>query len=137
MAHPAVKYAKYALIVIVVFVFIAALSKWTGPSADAPSDAKFSGKMKRLVKEAARWSTVSEQDSNPMMRMLHSTYAVAYVNVARMMADDKDIEKMAHVRIDELTSQVRKRQQQAVQAIGTHCPSVVPEGQYALYTGWL
>ena len=93
--------------------------------------------MKQLVQEAARWSAVSEQDSNPLLRVMHATYAMAYVNAARCLADDGDLRRVTGVHVEELHATVQTAQQGSIQKIGSVCPEVVPEGAQVLYTGWL
>ena len=127
---------RYGVLVLLGVLVIALLSKWSvgGGSRFSP---KLARDVKSLVTEAARWSAVSENDGNAMLRVLHATYAVAYVNAARTFADDKNLERMSGVRIQELQTQVQAQQQAAIQKVGTACPGIVPEGAHVLYTGWL
>lgn len=128
--------AWYGVLVVLGVLVVALLSKWSGGSATR-FPPKFTRDVKSLVTEAARWSAVAEQDTNAMLRVLHATYAVAYLNAARTFADDKDLERISGVRVPELQAQMQTQQQDAIQKVGVKCPSVVPEGAQALYTGWL
>jgi hypothetical protein len=64
---------------------------------------------------------------------------MAYVNAARSLAEDKDLERVSGggVRVEELHAHVQAAQQASIQKIGSVCPEVVPEGAQVLYTGWL
>ena len=129
-------YARYGLLVILVVLLIAVLSRWSAKPSGKYSP-QVAQSVRKMVKEAARWSTVSEQDSNAMLKLLHATYAVAYLNVARTMAGDKDIEALAKVRIDELMNKLKARHQKAIRHFSTLCPNAAPESQYVLHTGWI
>ena len=124
--------------VVAAMLGIALLSKWSGTATQGKSfSPKVAKELVTLVKTAARWSAVSDQDSNPMLKLLHATYASAYINAARSLASDADLERVSKVRIDELFSQVGSQQQAAIQKVGTLAPSLMPEGANVLYTGWI
>jgi hypothetical protein len=124
--------------VVAAVLAIALLSKWSGTATQGKTFApKVSKELVTLVKTAARWSAVSEQDSNHMLKLLHATYASAYINAARALASDADLERVSKVRIDELYSQVSAQQQAAIQKVGALAPSLMPEGANVLYTGWI
>lgn len=134
------QYTRYGLLVLLGVLVIALLSRWSGtPGSGSGATGGRGGaaKLRTLVKEAARWSAVAEQDTNGMLRVLHTTYAVAYLNASRNFADDKELEKLSGVRVGELQAQVQAQQQAAIQKVGAACPGVVPQGAQALYTGWL
>ena len=135
--------AWYGVLVLIGVLTVALLSKWSarGGAAAGASGARFAPKFARDVKAlltvAARWSAAAAQDSSPMLKVLDATYAVAYVNAARSLADDKELERVSGVRVPELQSQVQAAQTAAIQAVAKLCPSVVPDGAQVLYTGWL
>lgn len=35
--------------------------------------------IKKIIRQAARWSTASQQDTNPLIRVLHANYGAAYM----------------------------------------------------------
>lgn len=90
-----------------------------------------------LLKEAAQWSTISNQDSNPLLALMHSTYGMAYLNVARRLYTDSEIERTGNVRVDEFFTTLEASQQDAVQKLLTLCPISSPAGLASLHTGWL
>ena len=124
----------YGAIITLGVLTVALLSKWSSVQRYPPRVAKG---MKQLLQEAARWSAVSEQDSNALLRVMHATYAMAYVNAARSLAEDSDLQRVTGVRVEELHAHVQTAQQESIQKIGSVCPEVVPEGAQVLYTGWL
>jgi tRNA G26 N,N-dimethylase Trm1 len=90
-----------------------------------------------LIKEAAQWSTIAQQDANPLLAVMHATYGTAYLNVARRLNTDADIEQATNVRVEEFSSTLQANQQAAVQKLLTLCPMSTPAGLAALQTGWM
>ena len=134
--------AWYGVLVLIGVLTVALLSKWSARggakgAAGARFAPKFARDVKALLTGAARWSAAAAQDSSPMLKVLDATYAVAYVNAARSLADDKELERVSGVRVPELQSQVQAAQTAAIQSVAKLCPSVVPDGAQVLYTGWL
>lgn len=35
--------------------------------------------IKKIIRQAARWSTAAEQDANPLIRVLHANYGAGYL----------------------------------------------------------
>lgn len=90
-----------------------------------------------LIKEAAQWSTIAQQDSNPLLALMHATYGMAYLNVARRLHTDRDIEAASNLRVEEFSATLQSNQQTAVQKLLTLCPMSTPAGIASLQTGWL
>ena len=92
---------------------------------------------KALIQEAAQWSTVAQQDNNPLLALVHATYATAYLNVARRMSSDADIEGLASIHVAEFSKALNSSQQASMRALLAQCPVVAPAGIAALQTGWM
>lgn len=90
-----------------------------------------------LLKEAAQWSTISNQDSNPLLALMHSTYGMAYLNVARRLHTDAEIEQTGNLHVDEFFTTLETSQQDAVKKLLTLCPLSSPAGLSSLHTGWI
>lgn len=103
-------------------------SKTVGGSTD---------KICSIVKDAAHWTATAAQDQNATLAVVHSTYGAAYLNVARQLASDQELESNCNLRLDELGREIQSVQQKALRALATACPSVTPTGVAALHTGWL
>lgn len=91
----------------------------------------------QLVKAAAQWNSTSVQDSNVLLSLMHANYAMAYLNVARLLSTDNDIEAVAKVRMDELLTDFQEAQASAIQRLTTSCPAAMPPGLAAVHTGWI
>ena len=120
-----------------VVVGLAMLSRASASRGGKTLTPKVSRDLSKVVKEAARWSAVSDQDANDLLKLVHATYAVAYVNAARSLAQDEELERAANVKVDELHSQVTAQQQGVIQKLGAKYPGMLPDGANVLYTGWI
>jgi len=90
-----------------------------------------------LIKSAAQWNSRSVQDTNPLIGLMNANYAMAYLNVARTVGSDSDIEKCTSISVDEFLKDLEATQSNAIHRISTQCPNVMPHGLAAVHTGWL
>jgi hypothetical protein len=93
--------------------------------------------LKDLVKSSAQWNARAQQDTNPLIGLMNSNYAMAYLNVARSLGSDTDIEKHTSAAVDELLKEVEGTQSRAMQKLTMACPAMTPQGLAAVHTGWL
>jgi hypothetical protein len=119
------------------FVIFAGVLSNRGKSATVASKSNDALSTRALIKEAAQWSTIAQQDSNPLLALMHATYGMAYLNVARRLHTDSEIEVASNLRVDEFSLTLQSNQQAAVQRLLTLCPMSTPAGIASLQTGWL
>ena len=112
-------------------VLLSFVSSWT-----AATPTSSGSHVRMLVREGARYSTMSKQDTNPLVAVMHATYGIAYLEAARKFATDSDISRIAGMKASDLYHHAQKRQQQAIKHISTTCKAVGPEGEVASATGW-
>lgn len=96
-----------------------------------------SNTVNHIVKEAARWDAMSAQDSNPAYALMHANYALAYANVAHNLMSEDDIFDATNIHIQPFITQLTESQQRCLQNVGSMCPSVLPNNNYAIATGWI
>jgi hypothetical protein len=90
-----------------------------------------------LMRDAARMHTMSAQDTNPVMSLMHIDSAIAYVKAARKILGAKEVGKVAKINVEEFLYMLEEQQQAAVQALMTTCPAAVPDNDNSERTGWL
>jgi hypothetical protein len=115
------------------------LSFWgtsASPETSKPSK-RFDKKLKDLVQEAQRWSATSTQDTDPLVALMHATYGMGYLRVARTMASDADIERACNLRLDEFAAALSDAQHSAMQNVTGQCSNIAMPGLASLNTGWL
>lgn len=120
---------RYALIIVLVVLAVILLSKWTGSNSTFTTP-RISRGVRKLIREAGELNTEAEQDANTMLQLMHASRANAYINAARMLASDKDIERIARVKLDELLQSVQEKQGDVVQRVANQNPSMMPQGSW-------
>ncbi len=126
-----------ALSLITIVVMIALMSKWLGEKKGRRYPDDFVKKIHHLVGESARYNTQAEQDTNAAIALINATYALAYMNTARMLLPDEEIMRVCGIHAAEFIITLTDTQQRAFQALGQLCPSIQPETPYAMFTGYL
>lgn len=122
---------------VVAGVAAASLASRAAASSARRYSPKFVRTLTSLVEQASQWSVVSEQDGAPLMQLMHVNYALAYANVARRLAPNGEASRVAKVDLDELIYALEERQMQAMQRVAAECPSLQPDGLYAVSSGWI
>jgi len=124
----------YTVLVLGVVVAVGFLSKWsdTGHHYSKP----FVRKLKYLIEQSTRWNAMAQQDTNPILQMIHCNYALAYAQVARSVTSDRDIENVAGIDINELIYYLGECEAYAIKNLGQQCPTIKVEGVYSLGSGW-
>ena len=117
--------------------FIIVMVGWVIMSQKNTKNALDARALKDLVKSSAQWKTRALQDTNPLIGLMNANYAMAYLNVARSIGSDADIEKNTGAAIDELLKDIEGTQSNAIQRLSMSCPNVTPHGLAAVHTGWL
>lgn len=126
---------SFAVIKWICVAFIGILVVWLIYGARTARNALDVRALKDLVKSAAQWNSRSLQDTNAMIGLMNANYAMAYLNVARSVGSDTDIERHTGASVDELLKEVESAQKKAIQRLASACPAMAPQG--ATHTGWL
>ena len=90
-----------------------------------------------LLKAANKWALMAKQDSNVIMSLMHICYAKAYVETLRRMLHDSQIAQVHKVDMRDLEEKMNQIEQDTLARIAQHAPSLMPEGEFAVRTGWL
>ena len=91
--------------------------------------------LKDLIKSSAQWNLRSSQDSNPAIALMNAYYAMAYLNVARSLGSDDEIEKNTGTNIDTFSKDIEKAQSASLQRLSKSCPSITKD-LHLENTGW-
>ena len=127
---------KISVGVVSLVLVLVILSKWTA-SGRPVYNKRFEKQLKSILEQASRWHVTSKQDSNPLISLIHADYAVANANLLRSLAPEEDIQKLTGTNITEFLYLLEEDQKKAVQSVADQCPSVKPEGTYAISSGWI
>ena len=82
---------------------------------------------KKLVRQAARWSTAAKQDKNSMIAVLHANYGAGYLWALKDIMKTDLIEKNTGIDIIEFENEIIKIQDEATKNMAKLCPKYAPE----------
>lgn len=125
----------YAFLIVGGVLLISLLSRWS--ETDKQYSESFLKKVKMLIEQSTRWNSTAQQDSNPVVQLMHCNYALSYAQIARNLVPDKDIETITGIDIHELIYYLEECQSYAIKNIGDNCPTVKVEGVYSAGSSWV
>ena len=85
---------------------------------------------KKLVRQAARWSTAAKQDKNAMIAVLHANYGAGYLWALKDIIKTDIIEKKTRIDMIEFENEILKIQDEATQNMAKLCPEYAPKSSY-------
>ena len=81
-------------IVVALGILLALANRWNQSRQQSVPDAL--GKvLQSLMFKAAQYNGAAQQDTNPLFALLHTNYGLAYLTVARQLADDQQLAAMS------------------------------------------
>ena len=105
---------RYVAFVCLCVIIVSVMSKWADSPVSHKSRLPKDG-IKKIVETAAEYTNVGKQDSNPIVELMHTSYALAAVKSAcRLMSASKLQRLTKCMDIDEWTRTLRGRQQRCV-----------------------
>lgn len=131
------QWGRMALIVLGGVLALALLSRWTFDTGRTYPRYVLR-RIRSLVRDAMHWNTTAMQDTNPLLALTHATYALAYLNTARHMVSDTDIERVMSIQPRELMFELQQHHDALLQRIVQACPALKPAtGTFGAHTGWV
>ena len=124
----------YFIIVTGCVILLCLLSKWNETSRQYSKP--FQRKVKYLIEQATRWNGMAQQDTNPILQLMHCSYALTYAQIARSVTSEKDISDITGIDIQELIYYLGECESYATKNIGQQCPKIKLDGVYSLGSGW-
>jgi hypothetical protein len=82
---------------------------------------------KKLVRQAARWSTAAKQDNNSMIAVLHANYGAGYLWALKDIINTNTIEKKTGIDMMKFENEIIKIQDNATKTMAKLCPEYAPE----------
>ena len=82
---------------------------------------------KKLVRQAARWSTAAKQDKNSMIAVLHANYGAGYLWALKDIIKTDIIEKNTGINMMEFENEIIQIQDEATKNMAKLCPEYAPE----------
>ena len=82
-------------------------------------------KLKEIVRSCMQLLEASKQDSNSVIRLAHANYAQAYLNVARILQTDEDIEETTGIQTEALQADLDEAQKDAMRSVAKQSASAL------------
>ena len=86
--------------------------------------------IKKLIRQAARWSTAAKQDKNSMIAVLHANYGAGYLWALKDIVTTDIIEKEGNINIMKFENEIIQIQDEATKKMAKLCPKYAPEKSY-------
>ena len=74
-----------------------------------------------LIRQTARWTVASQQDTSPMIALLHANYAAGYLQALELIRSEQEINHVTNLQA--LRHKVYDTQDNAARAVVTSCPA--------------
>ena len=91
--------------------------------------------IKKLVRQAARWSTAAIQDESPMIAVLHANYGAGYLWSLKDIATDSEIESATGIDVKKFEKEIVMAQDYATKKMIGICPKFAPKSSYLTKLG--
>lgn len=88
-----------------------------------------------LLRQASRWTVAAEQDTNPLICVLHANYGMAYITALRQVASDAEVIQVTGYDPREVEAYIAEVQDWAVHSFAPHVPHMVPDSPIAVIAG--
>lgn len=73
-----------------------------------------------LIRQTARWTVASQQDTSPMIALLHANYAAGYLQALELITTEQEINQFTS--LQELREKVYQTQDKAARQVVASCP---------------
>ena len=111
----------FLILVIVVFFW------FNSDYADKDTGLTKADMIKKLLRQAARWSVAAEQDELPMVAVLHANYGAGYLWALKDIATNDEIEKITGMNMMKVEKEITRIQDEATKKVYIACPQYGPD----------
>lgn len=90
-----------------------------------------------LLRGSSKWALTASQDKQPMLSLIHVSYALAYANALRELLNDREIQVATGIDMRDQVEAMETLQRKIIVKLGDQCPKIRPDGGFAIASGWL
>ena len=81
--------------------------------------AEYEKRAKLIVNQGVQYAQMAHQDTDPVFAMHHTTMALAYLQAASHLADDKALMRVSNVDVHALSEKLKKKLASLIDAMNT------------------
>jgi len=107
------------------------LSNMAGRGSSSSHSSEVVRRCKDLVAQANENYKMGEQCESPLFALRFATFAVSYMNAARILASDDAIQKHTGIDVHETVRAYESMQRKMVAKVGKACPASAPKKHQA------
>ncbi len=100
----------YIIICIIVIIYIC-----SRPSTSEKN-------IKKLLKQAAKWSVTAQQDESPVTAMLHANWASGYLWALKDITTEQEVYRVAKIELPVFESHIEQVQSEVTKKVLDKCP---------------
>lgn len=86
--------------------------------------------IRKLTRQAARWTTAGKQDKNPLIAVLHANYGAGYLWALKDIANTEDIKDASGIDMLKFENEITKIQDRTNLNLIKICPKFSPDNSY-------
>ena len=116
--------------------FVTALSLLARSTSSSSSSDDGAHRGRELLAQSAEWLRLSEQDGVPLFSYRHAAFALAYLNAARLVAPDRELQRVG-TDVHLLHGKLEARLTSLARKIGKTCASSNPGGAKPTAVSWV
>lgn len=91
--------------------------------------------IKKLIRQAARWTTAAEQDENTMIAVLHATYGAGYLWALKDIATGEQIRVATGLDPKLFEAEIARVLDKSTRKMAQICPDYAPKKSYLTRVG--
>ena len=77
-----------------------------------------------LLNYALKWKKIASQDSQPFIKLQHLMFASAYINAARQISKDSELERVTGADLIKFKKLVEQQTQITIDSLNSKCPKL-------------
>ena len=83
--------------------------------------------IEKLIRQSARYATAAQQDKSPVIAVLHTNYAAAYLYAVKDIANESQIHNATGIDVKKFKEHVTNVQDMVTKKTSEECPNFVGE----------
>lgn len=88
--------------------------------------------VKKITRQAARWSEAAKQDQNPVIAILHANYGAGYLWALKDIVNAAEFNRITGLDLNYLENIIVGIQDQTTRRLVQQCPGIMPPENYLL-----
>jgi hypothetical protein len=131
------EFAALIIVLLIVFIYFCSLNAPSQQILLTSAKNNKSEYINKLMRQALRYFVASKQDNNPVIKMLHSNYAVGYIESLGLISTQMEIFHITGVDIKKLGDEATQEQDKALMELVKVCPNILSGMNSSIYQSFV